>query len=236
MTDQPSDGGAPSPPDSARDFPSDPESAVSPGASGYSDQAERQSSADTTPPPTSEYVQSFGTPFQSKRHSSTGGISRSYQLDPSVVPGGRHSRRVSEQRPTSSGVNNTGQDDRDLAAAVELLSCSFNSNGNNGGASVAGGPGSTSGSNGTVMLADAPPVPPVPAQYLDQATSIGSGRFMNSFPGRQPESFTRGDVRRGSEDIKMGDPDSGLDEDDFDVRPRGRSEDEDDGVFGCMEE
>lgn len=228
------DPAAASPPDSSRgDFPSDPESSSS-TASGYSDQAERLSSADTTPPPTADYGRMQGVPFGGGKRHSSAGISRSYQSGSLPVPNDHgpfgHARRTSEQRPTSSGVNNTGQDDRDLAAAVELLSCSFNSsNAPSGGINI-------SGSNGTVTLADAPPVPPVPAQYLDRATSIGSG-FMNSFPGRQPESFTRGDIRRDSEDVKMGDhPDSGLDDDDFDRQSRARSDEEDDGVFGCMEE
>lgn len=224
MNDMPKDSAA-TPPDSAKDFSSDPESA-SPAASGYSEQVDRLSSADTTPPPMSERIQMGSRPF---RHGSIGGFSRSYQSAPSVAPGSLphgngfgHSRQPSDPRPTSSGMNATNQDDRDLAAAVELLSCSF---------------GSNNGANGTVMLADAPPVPPVPAQYLDQATSLGNPGFINSFPSRQPESFTRGDLRRGSEDVKMSDhADSGVDDDDFDMQPRGRSDEEDDGVFGSMEE
>jgi hypothetical protein len=228
MNDVPEDS-VTTPPDSAKDFPSEPESAASPAASGYSDQGERQSSADTTPPPMSEGTYMNGVSFRTKRHSSIGNFARSYQSAPSLAPGSLpngngfgHARKLSDQRPPSSGINNTGQEDRDLAAAVELLSCSF---------------GSNNGSNGTVMMAGAPPVPPVPAQYLDQATSLSNPAFINSFPSRQPESFTRGDMRRGSDDIKMSDhADSGVDDDDFDTRQRGRSVDEDDGVFGCMEE
>lgn len=190
-------------------------------------QADRQSSADTTPPPMSEAFNFNETSYRNKRHDS---FSRSYQsapftgaLSPGSVPRGfRHMRQLSiDQRPTSSGVNNTGEDDRDLAAAVELLSCSFNSN---------------NGSQGTVTLpADAPPVPPLPAQYLDQATSLTNAGFINSFPSRQPESFTRGEFRRGDEDVKMDDQmDSAMDDDDFDRRSR--SDEDDDGVFGRMEE
>lgn len=227
------DGSVTTPPDSAKDFPSEPESAASPTASGYSDQGERLSSADTTPPPMYEGTSMGAMAYRNKRHDSIGGgFSRSYQSVPSLAPGSfpntdgfGHSRQTSDHRPTSSGINNTGQEDRDLAAAVELLSCSF---------------GSNNGSHGTVMIADAPPVPPVPAQYLDHANSFTNPGFINSFPSRQPESFTRGDMRRGSEDVKdvkMDDhTDSGLDEDDFDMRRRGRSDEEDDGVFGCMEE
>ncbi|UNI14099.1 hypothetical protein JDV02_000770 [Purpureocillium takamizusanense] len=211
------------PPDSAKDSASEPDSA-SPAASGYSEQPERQSSADTTPPPTIDGI-NFASPYRD-----TSEFARSYQsssLKPPFMlgsipngPGFGHSRQPShERRPPSSGANRTGQEDRDLAAAVELLSCSF---------------GSNNGSHGTVTLpADAPPVPPVPAQYLDQASSLASASFINSFPRRQPESFTRGELRRGSEDVKM--EDSG-DDDDFDMRSRARSDEDDDGVFGRMEE
>ncbi|KFH49081.1 hypothetical protein ACRE_001270 [Hapsidospora chrysogenum ATCC 11550] len=236
MNDKPKDS-VTTPPDSAKDFPSSEPESASPTASGYSEQADRLSSADTTPPPMYDGVQINGMSYRNKRHSSVGNFSRSYQSAPSpgsLPPGNGfgHIRQTSDARPTSSGINNTGKDDRDLAAAVELLSCSFGSN--NG-----------AGSNGTVMLADAPPVPPVPAQYRDQATSLGASlgaslgnpMFMSSFPSRQPESFTRGEMRRDSVDVKMSDhPDSGVDDDEFDMQPRGRSVDEDDGVFGSMEE
>ncbi|KAL3964716.1 hypothetical protein ACCO45_001720 [Purpureocillium lilacinum] len=195
------------PPDSAKDSASEPDSA-SPAASGYSEQPERQSSADTTPPPMTDGI-NFASSYRD-----TSEFARSYQsgsLKPSFmsgsIPSGTgfgHSRQPShERRPPSSGANRTGQEDRDLAAAVELLSCSF---------------GSNNGSHGTVTLpADAPPCL----------------HFINSFPRRQPESFTRGELRRGSEDVKM--EDSG-DDDDFDMRSRARSDEDDDGVFGRMEE
>ncbi|TQN66929.1 hypothetical protein CSHISOI_08539 [Colletotrichum shisoi] len=224
------------PPDSAKDFPSDQEESASPAASGYSD--ERHSSADTTPPPQLEGFASSDRAF-SKRFGSGSGFGRSYQsavsTNPLVtgsMPHGSgfssHFRQTSQdQRPPSSGRNATGQEDRDLAAAVELLSCSFNSN-----------------SGRTVQLpADAPPVPPLPAQYLDQAASFSSAAgfsagfsagFLNSFPSRQPESFTRGELRNA--DVKMEDSDSMMDDDDFDRRSRSRSDEDDDGVFGRMEE
>ncbi|KND95168.1 hypothetical protein TOPH_00690 [Tolypocladium ophioglossoides CBS 100239] len=220
------------PPESTKDSASEPDSA-SPAASGYSEQGERQSSADTTPPPMSEGLFFNGSSYRDTLHSGGSGFSQSYQsssLKPSFLsgtvlsgpngPGLGHFRQPShERRPPSSGANRTGQEDRDLAAAVELLSCSF---------------GSNNGSHGTVTLpADAPPVPPVPAQYLDQATSLTSAGFINSFPCRQPESFTRGELRRGSDDVKM--EDSG-DDSDSDMRSRARSDEDDDGVFGRMEE
>lgn len=116
----------------------------------------------------------------------------------------------------------TGKDDRELAAAVELLSCSL---------------GSNSGSARAVHLpADAPPVPPLPAQYLDQAVLTGTS-FINSFPSRAPESFTRGtrsEMHR--DDVKMeGSGESAADDDD-DLMSRARSDEDDEGVFGRMEE
>jgi hypothetical protein len=124
-----------------------------------------------------------------------------------------------DRRPTSSGLGSSGQEDKDLAAAVELLSCSFGSNG---------------GSRDTRLPEDAPPVPPLPAQYLDHAT-FTSTSFLSSYSARQmPESFTRGQYHRHTEDVKM--EDSEMDDDDDDKRSRVRSEDDDDGVFGRMEE
>ncbi|KAM0334299.1 hypothetical protein ACHAQA_001322 [Verticillium albo-atrum] len=219
------------PPESAKDFHSDPESAPSPAASasGYSDS--RHSSADTTPPPQIEGMAMAGSagPF-SKRYSSSSGFGRSYQSAPSTNPlvtgsmpsgpGFAHFRQQSHDgRPPSSGRNTTGQEDHELAAAVELLSCSFNSN---------------NGSRTVNLPADVPPVPPLPSRYLDQAASFNNTGFLSSYPTRQPESFTRGEMRH--RDAKAEESDSMMDDDDFDRRSRSRSDEEDDGVFGRMEE
>ncbi|KAG5928095.1 hypothetical protein E4U42_001255 [Claviceps africana] len=209
---------ASTPPESMKDSASEPDSS-SPAASGYSELIDRQSSTDTTPPPTLEEPSFDGLSYRDGNQTD---VFKSYQ--PTVsgsIPNGfgyGHFRQPShERRPRSSGANRTGEDDRALAAAVELLSCSFNSN---------------NGSHGTLVNhPDAPPMPPVPVQYLDQATSFLSTGFINSFPRRQPESFTRGEVPRGSRDVKMEDSD-----DDFDLHSRARSDEDDDGVFGRMEE
>ena len=112
-----------------------------------------------------------------------------------------------------------------MAAAVELLSCSFGSNGT---------------SRDTRLPEDAPPVPPLPAQYLDQA--MFSSSFINSYQARQmPESFTRGESlqprgvkREEGEDSIMGD---GDDDDDHNRRYRARgSDDDDEMMFGRMED
>lgn len=218
------------PPDSARDFNSDRDSA-SPAASADSEPQDR-SSADTTPPPQPESLNAgYGMSYRasSKRHSSGSGFGRSYQsaLSTSSVAGsvpigsgfGHFRQHSHDQRPPSSGRNATGQDDRDLAAAVELLSCSFNSNG---------------GSRAVHLPPDAPPVPPLPAQYLDQSVLTGTS-FINSFPNKAPESFTRGELRR--DDVKIEESgESVMDDDDDDMQSRARSDEDDDGVFGRMEE
>ncbi|KAI2639453.1 hypothetical protein GGS26DRAFT_586906 [Hypomontagnella submonticulosa] len=225
---------ATTPPDSAKDFTSDPESA-SPTASGYSEVHEGRSSADTTPPP---QLDAFGMTntlayrTAPKRSSNGSAYSRSYQsavsgsFFPGSLPNGNgfgHVRHTSsDRRPPSSGMNSTGQDDRDLAAAVELLSCSIGSNG---------------GARDARLPEDAPPVPPLPAQYLDHA-AFASTSFINSFPsGQMPESFTRGEIRHAA-DVKMEDSESSImDEDEGDRRSRARSSEEDDDMmFGRMED
>ncbi|KAL2164600.1 hypothetical protein VTH06DRAFT_3817 [Thermothelomyces fergusii] len=221
------------PPDSARDFGSDRDSA-SPAASGYSEQPDR-GSADTTPPPQLDAIHAANASYNGfwRGGSSSGhGLSRSYQAGPyassaaaSLASGsgfGHFRQHSQDQRPTSSGRNATGQDDRELAAAVELLSCSFNSNG---------------GSRTAQVPPDAPPVPPLPAQYLDQDILSGTS-FINSYPSRAPESFTRGEIRRIDRiDTKMEESgESVMDDDDEDMRSRARSDEDDDGVFGRMEE
>ncbi|KAK8874860.1 hypothetical protein PGQ11_005374 [Apiospora arundinis] len=227
------DASATTPPDSARDFASEAGSA-SPTASGYSEQHDGRSSADTTPPPHADPFRSM-----SKRYSSGSGYARSYQsaksngfLSGSIPTGsgfGHNRQGSTDRRPPSSGMNNTGQEDRDLAAAVELLSCSFNSN----------------GGRDSRLPDDAPPVPPLPAQYLDQAATSSSfldsfSPFANSYSARQmPESFTRGESRftRHDEDVKMEDSDGSIMDDEDDRRSRARnSEEDDEGVFGHMEE
>ncbi|KAI8950919.1 hypothetical protein F4801DRAFT_317107 [Xylaria longipes] len=219
------------PPDSAKDFASEAGSA-SPTASGYSEHHDGRSSADTTPPPREGFAAS-NTNYRddSKRYSNGSNYSRSYQSNvsgsffPSSLPhrsGFSHNRHgSSDRRPLSSGLNNTGQEDRDLAAAVELLSCSIGSNG---------------GNRDARLPEDAPPVPPLPAQYLDQA-AFSSTSFINSYTTQMPESFTRGDHRRNV-DVKMEDSDGSMvDEEEEERRSRARSSEEDDEMmFGRMEE
>lgn len=222
MNGPPKDADAATPPESTKDSASEPDSA-SPAASGFSEHGDRQSSVETTPPPSHDGNLFNGLSYREKPQEQIT-FSRTYHPTTATNNSSLLSGSMpwtSDRRP-SSGQNVTGKDDRDLAAAVELLSCSFNSN---------------NGSQGTVIMhKDAPPVPAVPAQFLDQATSL-SKSFINSFPSRQPESFTRGELRRDSDDVKMEETNESMtDDDDADARLRARSDEDDDGVFGRMEE
>lgn len=220
------------PPDSAKDFQSDQESA-SPAASG-SEPNDRASSADTTPPPQADHAYNSGSyTGRHKRYSSGYGFSRSYQSAPSVhslhsgsVPtssGFGHYRQPShERRPPSSGISRNSEDEG-LAAAVELLSCSFGS---------AGTPRTVP----VTLPEDAPPVPHIPAQYLSQGSISSHHAMTPSQHPRQAESYTRHRVHLDG-DVKMEESEESVaDDDDYDQRSRGRSDEEDDGVFGRMEE
>lgn len=202
----------------------------SPAASGSSDpHDEEMSSAETTPPPEGRngIRSTMGGDFgHVKRFSENSSIySHSYQssIFSESAPGSRpymsHFRQWStDGRPTTSGTSVTGSykedgEHADLTAAVGLLSCSY------------GTP-----KTGPVMLpADVPPVPPLPAQFLGQKADHLSGASGMTLTGPSASySCVRGH-RDG--DVEMED-------DDFD-RPnlvRGRSDDDDEGMFGKMEE
>lgn len=221
----------PTPPPSAKDFHSDHDSA-SPAASGSSEPLDGLSSADTTPPPQTEasYGQSFtGSSYsgRAKRYSSGNNFSRSYQSAPlfagSALNGsgfGSYGRQGSVGRPLSSGISPGGQEDEaGLAAAVELLSCSFG----------------TPRSGPVNLPADVPPVPPLPARYLSQSGFSGT-TLAPIHQGSAPTSYIRGSEHRGR-DVKMEESEESVaDDDDYDMRSRGRSDEDDDGVFGRMEE
>jgi hypothetical protein len=217
------------PPESAKDFQSDQDS-TSPAASGSSDPHDGLSSADTTPPPQDNqpaYVEtSYGA--RPKRYSSGNNFSRSYQSAPSSnsivrsAPNNfgfsQYHKQSSERRPLSSGFAPSGQEDEaGLAAAVELLSCSFG----------------TPRTGPVTLAADIPPVPPLPARYLSQSSFSRTPAQQN--PVGSSSSLHRDDHRGG--DVKMEeDGESLADDDEYDAHSRGRSDEDDDGVFGRMEE
>lgn len=217
-------------------------SSASPATSGSSVVHDDDiSSAETTPPPMNDPGHghdgfAMGKP---KRHSHHGaGFSRSYQSAPSsslprhlppigtsfAIPGQPASRR-----PSTSGISATrnamaDEDEATLAAAVQSL-CSFG----------------TPRLGHVHLPADAPPVPPVPARYVEESNRI-SGHFPPSlfhpeYELRPPPLTHRISDER---DIRMdGRRRSKADEDDeYDNQSmsHGRSDEDDDGVFGRMEE
>ncbi|PBP28774.1 tat pathway signal sequence [Diplocarpon rosae] len=220
------------PPDSAKDFQSDQES-PSPAASGSSELHDGTSSADTTPPPQGDMVNVYGSGSYTgrhKRYSSGHSFSRSYQsaagvnrLSGGSIPSGStfgyYRQQSQERRPLSSGIGRNQEDDA-LAAAVELLSCSFGSTG-------------TPRSFPVTLPEDAPPVPDIPERYLSQFSGT---TLTPSHHPRQTESYTRHQVHNDG-DIKMEDSEESLaDDEEYDRGCRGRSDEDDDGVFGRMEE
>ena len=212
-------------------------SSASPAASGSSElQDDDSSSAETTPPPISERSPFTGTSdvHSDKRYSNGSMFSRSYQSVPSAsiaassVPttasyGSFHNtsyqRRLSIPTTEVGGISGS-EDAADLAAAVEL--CHF------------GTP-----RTGPVHIDDIPPVPPLPARYASHNVNRSSGG--NGFAGYHqdfgippPLTHRLSDER----DTKMregrGTSRTNADEEEYDVYRR--SDEDDDGVFGRMEE
>lgn len=202
-----------SPPDSARE--------TSPSVSGgFSEHLDGRSSANTTPPPQMDVMQTseeskynFSNTSSDDDEDMRGGLSRS--LHP-LLSDSAYATSINgywqEPSPPPAPSSMSGETDH-LANAVAKLSCSYASN---------------AGSWTKELAMEIPPVPPVPVQFLSQ-TSLGQSPFLNSFPSQAPESFTRGERRRDS-DVRMDDGD------DEDMRSRARSDEEDYGVFGRMEE
>ncbi len=218
------------------------QSSASPTASGFSERPDEDiSSAETTPPPVNERAyghDGHGT-GKSKRHSHHGsGFSRSYQSAPSsslprhLPPMGTSfvdPYQPAPRRPSTAGVSATrhpiaDEEDASLAAAVQSL-CSFG----------------TPRTNHVHLPADAPPVPPVPARFVAENNRRSSHFLPPVIPpdfGLRPLPLTHriSDER----DVKMDRRGrANVDEDEeYDTRSisHGRSDEDDDGVFGRMEE
>lgn len=222
--------------DSAKPSESD-QSSASPAASGSSEIREEEdyiSSAETTPPPVTEHyaMADDGHDDRCKRYSGNSSTySRSYQSAPSFsLPAGSNLSHYNQQRrPSSSSVApaagdvdvDVDEDEASLVAAVESL-CSF-----------------STPRNGIVCLPDdVPPVPPLPAMYRDNNAnkmSSSSGQIPEiglSLPSYPPLSHER-DIKLGSNSHAVYVPK----DDDYEHRPisHGRSDEEDDGIFGAME-
>jgi hypothetical protein len=211
-------------------------SSPSPPASGSSDMRDDLSSTDTTPPPQLDDHSVGSLPHvhyasrSAKRYSAnSSAYSQSYQSTVFSDNGHnghyRHWSNVSD-RPTTSGTSVAGSyrddenDQADLAAAVGLLSCSYG----------------TPKSGPVALPPDVPPVPPLPAKFLD----YGSGLSMsgNTMVTPQQSSLRSNHRYHSDKDVDM-DEESFADEDDFrnaNSRSRGRADDDDDAFFGRMEE
>ncbi|KAI9679818.1 MAG: hypothetical protein M1817_004832 [Caeruleum heppii] len=227
------------PPDSARDFSSE-HSSASPAASASPELRDDISSTDTTPPPQGDDHMHAAVGGQQKRNSGRG-LSTAYShevlgfgsLGPGSVPS--TSSNFSHVRHTSSGARSTASIgapslDRDdeaagLAAAVELLSCSFG----------------TPRSGPTNLPPDVPPVPPLPARFLGANINNLSGATATPYSPQLGVSSPHDHSLRSTlnePDINMDEgEESSFEDDGYDQRSaRGRSDEEDDGVFGRMEE
>ena len=214
-------------PDTAKTTDSD-NSSASPAASGSSDIRDDDDylSAETTPPPMSEHyhIPDGLDTARGKRYSgNSSSFSRSYQSAPSssLPAGSAFSHYFAQRRPSSSGIAAPADEEEvGLAAAVASL-CSF------------GTP-----RNAPVLLpADVPPVPPLPAQYVEQNANRLSGLMgpVSEF-GLPAPSYQRLSDQR---DIDMDDGhdyerEHGYDSDEKSTHG-GRNDDDDDGVFGNME-
>jgi hypothetical protein len=194
--------------------------ASSPEASSSDPQSDAMSSKGNSPPPLAEesYSHGISSGRVDKRLSSNSSVySHSYQS--SVFSDGRqylvHSRQLSsDNRPTTSGTSVTSFTDEEreeMSAAFNLLSCSYG----------------TPKSGPIVVSGDIPPVPPLPAQYISQATEHLSGSTITGVPNAK-SSFVRG---RHDEDVDMM-----VEDHDVHAHTSGRSDDEEEGMFGKMEE
>lgn len=232
------------PSDSPKTTDSD-QSSASPAASGYSELQEDEdiSSAETTPPPMGDQreqpciPQTFNSGIAKRHSGNSSAFSRSYQSAPSSsfltgsVPLNSLSsgqQYQTSRRPSTSGIASSNhpmldEEEAGLAAAVESL-CSFG----------------TPRSGPVHLPPDVPPVPPLPARFTRQNLDRLSGNMVAQIP--QLGFGLPLQTHRLSNEREMITKEHGNstvdDEDDFDERSlsHGRSDEDDDGVFGRMEE
>ena len=214
-------------------------SSASPAASGSSEiQDDDTSSIETTPPPISEDVSMpENSEFRdSKRYSSNSSIfSRSYQSGPSgsmaassiptTASYGSYRYGGSQRRPSTSGPGaidtSISDDEAGLAAAVEL--CNFG----------------TPRTGPAYLRPDVPPVPPLPECYQSHNAKLFVGStgypIYHNELGLPPTMSHRISDER---DVKMRQSHADDDDDEYDQRSisRGRSDEDEEGVFGRMEE
>ncbi|KAI6246399.1 hypothetical protein HI914_05332 [Erysiphe necator] len=213
----------------AQDFPSDRDS-----VSASSEQIDHLSSADTTPPPQAE----MHNIFRKSQYTSDAyngiydgqSLSLSYKSVSSTDLFGKEiiGSKFSEENPklyqnrypSSSEFIGNHEDDC-LVSAVQLLSCSFGSTGN-------------SIPKAKTYTPQIPSVPNLPNHYLDNAYFSNPTFSPGHFP-QQPESYTRSQILH-CEDVKMENGEITTDDEEFDQKSSARSNEDDEGVFGRMEE
>ena len=221
--------------------PESEQSSASPTASGASEFREDDySSAETTPPPTSEHVSApdqYEYGRRKRLSSNSSAYGRSYQSAPSTSysdatrwlgtfgVSGAHGNET--QRPMTSGHSSSShqhvdEDEASLAAAVQSL-CSFG----------------TPRSGPVLLPVDVPPVPPLPAQYATQNVNRLSGSmapplyYGSAVPYTSEHQVSQArDAKMHNEYIRPRNDEEWHNQ----TRPRGRSEEDDEGVFGRMEE
>lgn len=203
------------------------DSSASPAASGSSDVRDDYdySSAETTPPPISEHyanADGFETDRRKRYSGNSSSFSRSYQSAPSssLPAGSAFANYQSQRRPSTSGVAAPAdEEEASLAAAVASL-CSFG----------------TPQNRPVLLPPDVPPVPPLPAQYVEHNANRLSGHMGPvSGHGLPAPSYQRFSDQR---DVDMDDYSisNKHNEDDYDEQSvHGRSDEDDDGIFGTME-
>ncbi|KAL8840129.1 MAG: hypothetical protein Q9170_001477 [Blastenia crenularia] len=225
-------------PDTIKTTESD-HSSASPDISASSElQDDDISSAETTPPPVNDpadFHDRFGT-ARAKRNSGTSSVfSRSYQSAPSSsflagsIPSSSYGQQYpTHRRPSTSGLASAShpildEEDAGLAAAVQSL-CSFG----------------TPRRSSVHLPPGIPPVPPLPAQYAGQNTNRLSANIMTptlhdfALPptANQRISNERGSKKPESRTTYRNDED---DSDHFAIQ-QARHEDDEEGVFGRMDE
>ncbi|PGG95810.1 hypothetical protein AJ80_09908 [Polytolypa hystricis UAMH7299] len=226
-------------------------SSASPTASGMSELRDGMSSTETTPPPTGEDV-SFMAKLGGAHHygiNNSSAFSRSFQSipsssftgsAPSFSPARSHFRQSSsDTRPSTADTGTLDDDEAGLAAAIEL--CNFG----------------TPRTGPVAMSPDIPPVPPLPARFLSQSVSSfdalasvarteasSTPTLFNPITMHQPLSYKVSDER----DVRMDDADTTTSTTRRSKQARHSPEDvdfsstvvpmddDDDGVFGRMEE
>jgi hypothetical protein len=213
----------------------DSDDSPSPPASS-SDVRDGMSSTETTPPPhmddhaVGSYSSHshFGHRSIKRYSANSSAYSQSYQSTVFSDNGNAHYRHWSNvsDRPTTSATSvagsypDDGNTDQDMAAAVGLLSCSYG----------------TPKSGAMNLPADVPPVPPLPAKFMDFSTT----RSLSGNTTVTPQQSSMRNTYRyhESKDIDM-DDDHFADEDEYrhsNSRSRGRADEDDDAFFGRMEE